>query len=142
MIFSFQCLYFAKQYVRIPNIIYIYRQNFSSVTSSHISLENRIHRNIKVISRGIKELDKLFELDKSLNENLKYKYKYTIINFFIQQNVFGESEIYSKFPIHLIDTLLRKEFIKEIKEDGEVLMSAFFSLINIYTIQLKSLGKL
>lgn len=136
MIFTFKCLCLAKNYVRIPNVIYIYRKHENSITSSSISVEREVYRYAYSVMKGIKELDRF--VNRIANDNEELKYKCTLaINLFIKVNIWCDEEIYSRVSMPMFIEMLNKSFAEEIKDGGEVFAGYCYNFLNMNMYQLK-----
>lgn len=128
-IFSFFCLCSAKIYVHIPDVLYIYRSREYSITTSDSSLNAIISKWVKGLSIGIKELDKF--VSKKIFFKQHIEFKYLILNFFFHHHIrFFTSWIYTKFPYHIIDSLVRQE-LNKIDMDSSFIAHCF-NMTNIY----------
>ena len=134
MVFMFSTLVCAKNYVRIPDIFYVYRQNPESVTHSILNVEQQIKRFVSSLSRGVKALDKFLGKQKVFIE--RPEFKTMAINFLIELHMLGEARVYAQFPPHVLEPLLKREFAKEVNNDDEILMTHLFSLVNVMRLQL------
>ena len=84
MIFCFKCLFFAKKYVRIPQIAYIYRERQGSFMRSHSNAETEMNKWLTVIVEGITLLDEFMAKHKFFNEHLDLRY--LVVDFFMKQH--------------------------------------------------------
>ena len=134
MLFTLNSICCAERYVLIPNVLYVYRQHPTSVTHFNLTPETRIRRIVPTIFRGINYLDEFFGKIKFFREHPELKL--TAINFFIDFHITAELEIYLRYPPHLIESLLRREFAKEIGDGDEIVLSHLFGLLNIMRVQL------
>ena len=134
MVFMFSALVCAKTYVRIPDVFYVYRQNPESVTHSALNVEQQLKRFVSSLSRGVKALDKFLSKQKFFIEHPEFKMM--SIHFLIELHMLGESRVYSQFPPHMLEPLLKKEFANEAGCDDEILMTHLFSLLNVMRLQL------
>ena len=130
----FSSLCCAKNYVRIPDIFYVYRQNPNSITHSTLTPEQQIKRFVPSLARGIKALDKF--LSRLQFFKMHPELKMMAINFLNELHMGGEVALYSKIPPHLLEPLVRREFAKESGEGAEIIMSHLFGLVNVMRLQL------
>ena len=139
MIFSFKCICCAKKYVRIPNAIYIYRQNPYSMTRNKITVEYQLHRYLTVLLKGTSALFQFTDEHRFFSENPKYKSM--IINFFIRTNIGWECGVFIKAPsVQGLDKHIFKEFSDDLY-DSSILATYLFSILNTYHIELVSSQK-
>ena len=133
MLFSFYTLCLAKNYVRIPNIVNIYRNRYTSLSHEKLSIENYVHKWTSII----------IKVAKNLNEFMNH------VDFFIQnpeckfiaferpiQDFFSYTkEFYKDIPDYKINLLIQKEFSNNPDNNVE-LTTYMFSLANIFHIKL------
>ena len=134
MVFMFSALVCAKNYVRVPDIFYVYRQNPNSITHSTLTVEQQVKRFVSSFARGIKELDKFIDRLPFFKEHPELKM--LAINFLMELHMSGEVAVYSSFPAFILEPLVRKEFANESEEGAEIIMTHLFSFINIMRLQL------
>ena len=60
MIFLFKCLCLAKIYVRIPDLIYIYRIRTGSMSQKIYSVEGAVKKDVHQLITGVKHFDEFF----------------------------------------------------------------------------------
>ena len=131
-IFCFKCLCLAKNYVRIPDITYIYRLRDDSLTNKTLQVEKYLHRWLRIVVEGTAILDDFTNKFEIFVE--KPELKYAVIDFFIQEKLNWIYKIYPESTILKIYNLLHKEF-DEYGEDA-ALMAYMFNIMNIYRIRL------
>ena len=134
MVFMFSSLCCAKNYVRIPDIFYIYRQNPNSITHSNLTPEQQIKRFVPSLARGIKALDKF--LGRLPFFKMHPELKMMAINFLNELHMGGEVALYAQIPSHLLEPYIRREFANETGEGSEIIMSHLFGLVNVMRLQL------
>lgn len=117
MIFTFETVYLAERLVRIPNIVYVYRQTKNSATRAvDIDVEKQLNRFARIISEGTRELERFMSGLKFFKE--RPEYRYAALNFFVQSNVSWESWLYTKVPAFRLDGLLKKNFSAELERNS------------------------
>ena len=133
-VFSICCLCSAKVYVRIPDILYIYRVRKNSITINDFSLDKTISKWVKGFCNGIESLDKFMSKIDFFNQN--FEIKYMILDFFIQFHIQYTSWLYSKFPPHVINNLVRSE-VSKFDDKNMAFISQIFDVANFYHTRLK-----
>ena len=131
MIFCFKCLCLAKNYVRIPNVIYFYRIRQGSIAHHNRQIEDHIHRQIKIIIDGVKcllDFIKDFEIFQQYPQ-----LKQSAMDIFIREHFNHLRKIYSETPIHEINKIVAKEFLNSSNIDAE-LISYFFNAANFFRV--------
>ena len=131
MIFCFECLCLSKNYVRIPNVINIYRSRKDSVSHRSDSTKQYIHQWLSTIIKGTEYLDKFMAKVEFFDKNPELKYY--VIDFFIREHLYYFSNLYSQNSIEVIESLIRKEFQNS---DNITLTVHLFNLVNIYRLKL------
>ena len=134
MIFMFSALVCAKNYVRIPDIFYVYRQNPNSITHSTLTPEQQVKRFVPSLARGIKALDNFLSRLPFFKQHPELKMM--SINFLNELHFGGEVGVYAKMPPHLLEPLVRQEFAKENGAGSEIITAHFFGLANVMRLQL------
>lgn len=104
MIFCFKCLCLAKNYVRIPQITYIYRERQGSFMRSHTDAETEMNKWLGVMVEGTNLLDEFMSRIKFFDENLDYRY--LVIDFFVKQHFGFLKNLLSNLKPHEIEYLI------------------------------------
>ena len=131
MIFCFKCLCLAKNYVRIPNVVYLYRIRQGSIAHHNRQMENHLHRQIKIIIDGqkcLKDFMKDFEIFEQHPE-----FKQNVLDIFIREHFRHLRQIYATTPIYEINKVVYKEFLTASNVDAE-LISYFFNEANLFRV--------
>lgn len=129
MPFCFKSLVLAKNYVRIPNVFYIYRNRQGSIQHQTMTAEKIIQTYLNVLIEGTKIFDSFMNTQKffQLEDNLKYRY--SVIDFFMREHLAYFDEIYKKYPVELIDVLNRETLIQTFGANA-TLVSYLFNRTN------------
>ena len=109
MPFCFKALCLAKKYVRIPNIFYMYRYRQGSIQHRSVTAEQLINMYLEVLIEGTKIFDEFMSKVPFFNEEDNLEYRYMVLDFFIREHLGYFDEIYQKYPLHLIDVLVREK---------------------------------
>ena len=121
------CICLAKNYLRIPDIFYVYRQNPNSVTRSHTSFDKEVSKIVPPIAESIRSWNKYFNRIAIFKDHPEFRFM--LINFFFQMQVINEgSLIYSKFPLHAFEKFIMQEFSKYDGKDAVVIMTYLFNI--------------
>ena len=133
MMFCFYCFCLAEKYVRIPTIFNLYRLRKDSHSHNFPSTEDYFHQSINTIKEGTKILDDFMNTLDFFKQHPEFKHM--AINFFIQSHLNQTIEVCSKTPPHIIESILNKEFSKELGSNA-ALMSYLFNLTNVQRFQM------
>ena len=131
MIFCFKCLCLAKNYVRVPNVVYFYRIRQGSIAHHDRQMEDHIQRQVKIIIDGSKCLNdfmKEFEIF-----DLQPEFRQNVLDIFIREHFRHLRHIYANTPVHEINEILYKEFLTSSNVDAS-LISYFFSEANLFRV--------
>ena len=138
IMFCFQCICLAKNYVRVPNVVNIYRirdDSHSHVSESNTDFEKYLNKWMTDLIEGVKFMDNFMNGIKFFVDNPQFKYM--AFDRFMQEELnWYMKSLYKKYPIHKFDKILREIFSKFSKDDT-ALITFMFSMINIYRIKLQ-----
>ena len=109
MPFCFKALCLAGKYVRIPNIFYMYRYRQGSIQHRSVTAEQLIKMYLEVLIEGTKIFDEFMSKVPFFNEEDNLEYRYMVLDFFIREHLSYFEEVYEKYPVHLIDVLVREK---------------------------------
>ena len=127
----------AKKYVRIPNIMYLYRIHNESSVHRQENLDARIKKWFNALTKGFYYLDKFLSRQKFFNDNLEAKY--LVLDALVKEFVgIYIMPLYAQIPAFQFDELLRKELGGV--ENKTALMAFLFSRMNIFNVQLNQYG--
>lgn len=123
LIFAFQCVICAQNYVRVPNIFYVYRRRSDSISQIAKDPFDMIENTMKVVAA----------LDNFMNGVEFFKqnpiYRYSLLDWHIQERL----NVFCKFfyeenniPPFTVDLLFRQKFSADFK-DKLAFVSYFFS---------------
>ena len=128
--FCFKSLFLAKKYFRIPNTFYVYRKHQDSIQHKKISVEKIFQIYLNVIIEGTKILDEFMNSQKFFQTEDNLIYRYMLIDFFVREHLEYFDEIYKKYPVHLIDVLMRENLSKSFGKNS-ALISYLFNRANL-----------
>ena len=109
MPFCFKALCLAKKYVRVPNVFYMYRYRQGSIQHRSVTAEQLIKMYLEVLIEGTKVFDDFMSRVSFFNEEDNLEYRYMVLDFFIREHLGYFEEVYQKYPVHLIDYLVREK---------------------------------
>lgn len=130
MPFCFKSLCLAKKYVRIPNIFYMYRNRQGSIQHRSVTAEQLIKMYLAVVIEGTKIFDQFMSKLSFFQSEDNLEYKYMVLDFFIREHLGYLEEVYQKYPVHLIDVLVR-ENLTQIFGQNTALISYLFNSTNL-----------
>ena len=131
MIFSFQCLCLAKNYVRVPSIVYFYRIRENSIAHLRPDKEIYIPKQLKIITDGSKYLNDFMKNFKVFDEYPEFRQN--VLDIFIREHFRHLRQIYASTPVYEINKILYKEFLTAANVDAS-LISYFFSEANLFRV--------
>ena len=131
MLFTLYCLFCSKNFVRIPDVIYVYRENPNSVMRKNDNLQNYIHKWGSSLRKGIYALNSFMD-NIEVNPLTRQLAFDSFFNEIIGTNI---SKVYINFQPHELNEFLYEEFSDDPKINT-ILMSYIFNKVNIYRIQL------
>ena len=114
MIFLFKCLCLAKTYVRIPDIVYIYRRRTGSMSQIYYTIEGSIKKDIHQLVTGMKHFDEFMSSLKFFAENVKLKYD--VFDLFVSLQSFNNLYVHCNHTD--IDNMIRSEIINNINNSA------------------------
>lgn len=124
MIFCLKCLVLAKNYVRIPQITYIYRERVDGLMRSQSNAETEMNKWLKVIIEGVDLLDEFMDKQKFFKANLDMRY--LVIDFFMKQHFEFLKNLLDSLKPHEIEYLVYRYLTKN-KVNSPSLMSYLFT---------------
>ena len=133
IIWTVEILCCAKKILRVPNLVYIYRESFDSVMIKKRTVEAQINVMLNPIIRGVKFLDKFLNRFDFFKQNVQYRY--AVMDTFIQIQLSAILGFSAKIPVYEMDKIFRQEFAEDMGEQS-ALISYLCSTINLYRLQL------
>ena len=133
MVFAFESLIAAKNYVRVPFVSYFYRIRDDSL--SHEAIDGS--RFMDNLCGVIKSTDDFMRGRKFFVENPQYKYLFT--DFFVRERleVFSQSFLAGKYTAGEVYDFLYKKIFSNKAQENVALLSYLFVAANIFTLNLK-----
>lgn len=130
-LFSFQVLCKTEKFLRVPNIIYIFRQRADSVSHKKFSTqEKHFNKWFFVLRDGINEFERIMASIDFFSK--RPDYRYAVVNFFARV-IFSMLSLHnSQITLFALDDMLKKEF----SPDTASLAEYMFNTLNIYRMQL------
>ena len=127
MIFCFKCLALAKNYIRIPQVTYIYRDREGGLMRSKCNAESQMDKWLKVIVEGVNILNEFMDKHKFFNECLDMRY--LVIDFFMKQHLEFLQNLTGSLKPHEIEYLVYR-FLKSNSVKVEALLAYLFTEIS------------
>ena len=124
LLFVALCMCRAKNFVRIPDILYVYRYNPNSQTNSH-TLEKDMRKMTSPFVGIMKSWNKHFAKIKFFDEHPEFRFM--LINFFLQLIVWFEGRVYEQVPPHLFEQFVYKNLALIDKQDDTMAMTHLFN---------------
>ena len=126
LIFVSFCVCCANNYVRIPNVIYIYREVPTSLSHSHSSLEKEIGKIVQPVAGAVHGWNKHFSRLKIFKEHPELKF--ALINYFFRTRFVIEGYIYQQFPMHAFEPFMIHEFSEYDGKESATIMTYLFNI--------------
>ncbi len=135
--FAFEALCLAKRYLNVPNAVNIIRPREGSVSrdAQQINLNQHVHKRISALNSGFNEFEKVMGKIKFFAEHPDYRY--AVLRWFANFRIPLTLALYTKFPIHQLNEILRKEF----QPDDAALSAYLFNMVNVYQLQIIKLQR-
>ena len=124
MIFCFKCLALAKNYVRIPQLTYIYRNRTDGLMRSQQNAETQMNKWLKVMIEGVNILDEFMSQQKFFNKHLDSRY--LVIDFFVKQHFEFLKNLLDSLKPYEIEYLVYR-YLKSNPGNSEALLAYLFS---------------
>ena len=131
--FSFECLFRAKKYLRVPNITYIIRPRMGSISRDNPTIEEHFHKRIGALSVGFNEFVRIMD-DITFFEGHP-NYCYAVLEWFANFRIPITLGFYTKIPAFKLNELVKREF----HPDDAALGAYLFNTVNVYRLQIMKL---
>ena len=133
MVFTVCLLCVAKNYVRVPNVVYFYRKSINSITSSdRNNVTKTIHKWFKMLIDAINYMAEFSKRNAIFSDNSQAKYLfYEAFAFELMHYIIP---IYAQIPAHQLDAFLQNELLH--LDNSIALRTFLFSRMNIFNVQL------
>ncbi|MBE8954678.1 MAG: glycosyltransferase family 2 protein [Quinella sp. 2Q5] len=133
-LFSFRLLCLTEKFLRVPNVIYIFRQRADSVSHKKFPTpEQHFNKWFHVLRDGINEFERIMASVDFFDK--RPDYHYAVLNFFAQEMFWQLSPHNLRLPLFAFDDMLKKEF----SSDDAPLAAYMFNTLNIYRLQIMEL---
>ena len=132
-IFCFYCVILAKNYVRIPNVVNIYRVRNDSISHEKLSPDKHLRKYWNDIIANFKLMDDFMSKIDFFVQHPEYKY--LPLDLFMQQDLNFTATLYEKIPPYQLDSILREE-LNENSQNNTALTSYMFSALNMFRLKL------
>lgn len=131
-VFDFFALCLAKNYVRVPNVFYVWRNRPDSGMRKQLTAEKYIEdwggsvfRFIKILDDFMKDFD-IFETNP--------EYKFAVFEEIVRANLSQVIPLYAQIPAAKLDKIVRAELDK--LDDTKALTAYLFGRMNFFHVQL------
>lgn len=125
-IWTWNLLFHAKRFLRVPNVVYIWRSVKDSITRVKRTPFQEINFWLNPVILGVKSLDKVMSKIKFFNENPQYRYD--LLNFFVEVSFAIINGNKFVLPSFLVYEAIKQEFGKKLGEH-DVLIPALCTMI-------------
>ena len=120
----------APRYLLVPNCVNLYRVVVDSHSHSKNTLDKHIHKWVGSMIRGFNYFDKFLSERKVFQEYPDLKF--SALDIWVHECCKYFIKLYTQFPIHQLDSLIREEFEKA--EDTKKVAAFLFSRMNIFNL--------
>ncbi len=126
---SFEVLFCAKRFLRVPNLCYIWRMHEESNTLRRRPIDKLIHKWLDRTVRGLKIIDEFMQKMPFFQQHQDCRY--AVLRFFADSdfNSIFPASLY--IPPNIFYEIVRVEFSKELG-DHAVVVATLASLVNLY----------
>ncbi len=135
MIFSFYCLCLAKKYVRIPNVLNIYRVRKNSFLHKPLSMQDSFRQYVKNIINASTLMGNFMKEIKFFSE--QNQFIHMVINFVIKINIEWGAIYYTKLPFQISDLILREELPPDFEDVKDLNIYSFAAMNHYYLTNLQ-----
>ena len=135
VVFTIYCISCAQRYVRVPNIVNIYRYRPDSILHKKVDVSAHIRKWIRALINGFYCCDNFLSEIDFFKEHPEIKY---IALDAVVQDIFRRfKKVYSNIPPAHIDGIIREEFAAH--GDCSAIAAFLFNLSNLYELHLSRL---
>lgn len=123
LVFCFQCLCFANNYLRVPHVVYIYRMNQNSISKKIVSSEAGVKLWLSSITEGMSRIYKFMSELETFDSELEYLTAHFLIN-----NYFGFiRNLFRGLKPYEVQKIFYEELCNpELDSKGKNLIAAYF----------------
>ena len=131
-----ECAVRAKNFLRVPNAVYINRPRAGSasrINERDFNVGSYIHKHVSPIGRGFNELERVMQKYPFFAEHPDYRY--AVLDFFCRKSfswLLPLQNMYAQNPVYKLNELVKKEF----HPDDAALSAYLFNTVNVYRIQI------
>ena len=130
IVFYFFVICTAPRLVRVPNIIYIYRQNPDSITRKVVSIEESFHALTHLMIEGTKVMDDFMAKIPLFVQNPALRQ--LPIDYLVQQHLIWTQRFYDKYTTAQLDGLARKEVQPYSGGGGTAFFAYMYGALHFY----------
>ncbi len=135
-IVQFACLCFAEKLLRVPNITYIVRRNFGSISRQSRTVEEYFHRWLSSLNVGFNEFSKVMKRIPFFSENPEHRL--AVLNWFFGR-VMLDASIFSSAYEQMNQATLNQLAEKEFHVNDATFAAYLFNAMRIQQLQSQKL---
>ena len=98
----------AERFVRVPNVVNIYRELGDSLSNRKDSFDKHLLKYTHALTTGIRYLDEFLDTREFFQQNPGMKY--LACEIYMRETLTYTTKVYAQVPAHELDGLLRQEF--------------------------------
>ena len=117
----------AKTFLRVPNVIYVYRERVNSQSRCVLPMDKWVHHRVYSVFYGLSYLIKIMNDLEFFNTHPEYKFK--AMDVFVSRQIYEIGAYYQAYPVDKMDPLIQREL--EQIEDKNALTSFLFSRMSL-----------
>ena len=129
IVFYFKVVCTAARLVRVPTIMYIYRDNPNSITRKLVSVIESLHSLIQIMAKGTTIINDFMNKFTFFREHPDYRW--LPIDYLIQQHLLWTQRFFNKFSLVELEPVISSEFKSYCKEDY-LFFTYLFETLHVY----------
>lgn len=129
IVFYFKVVCTAARLVRVPTIMYIYRDNPNSITRKLVSVVESLHSLIQIMAKGTTIMNDFMNKFTFFKEHPDYRW--LPIDYLIQQHLLWTQRFFDKFSLVDLEPIVSSEFKSYCKEDY-LFFTYLFETLHVY----------
>lgn len=129
IVFYFKVVCTAARLVRVPTIMYIYRDNPNSITRKLVSVIESLHSLIQIMAKGTTIMNDFMNKFTFFKEHPDYRW--LPIDYLIQQHLLWTQRFFNKFSLVDLEPIISSEFKSYCKEDY-LFFTYLFETLHVY----------
>ena len=134
---SFACLCLAEKILSVPNIVYVHRIRFDSISMKKDDAEKFIHKWLSNLILGFKNFDEIMSSIPFFSQHPDFRY--AVLDWFFIRNIADSTrfpKIYNQISVTVLNQFVEKEF------SSDAAFAAYlFNMVNIQQLMIAELRR-